>query len=86
MSRHPRAGPLVRKARGQAAHPHPLVEPLAVAAGGGVGELDGYRSYRMEVTSNPCQGSCLWQQLDGYQTLDGATSSTDPPLFPQWVG
>ncbi|SIQ68292.1 hypothetical protein [Aeromonas hydrophila] len=32
--------------------------------------LDGYRSYRMEVTLKPLPKSQPWQQLDGYQTLD----------------
>ncbi|MBL0669849.1 hypothetical protein JD504_03620 [Aeromonas hydrophila] len=32
--------------------------------------LDGYRSYRMEVTLKPLPKSLPWQQLDGYQTLD----------------
>ena len=32
--------------------------------------LDGYRSYRMEVTLNPLPRQLPWQQLDGYQTLD----------------
>ncbi|MDX7921586.1 hypothetical protein SJS82_06530 [Aeromonas media] len=32
--------------------------------------LDGYRSYRMEVTLKPLPGQLPWQQLDGYQTLD----------------
>lgn len=32
--------------------------------------LDGYRSYRMEVTLKPLPKSLPWQQLEGYQTLD----------------
>ncbi|WP_429035373.1 hypothetical protein [Aeromonas media] len=32
--------------------------------------LDGYRSYRMEVTLKPLPRQLPWQQLDGYQTLD----------------
>ncbi|WP_265436879.1 hypothetical protein [Aeromonas media] len=32
--------------------------------------LDGYRSYRMEVTLKPLPGQLPWQQLGGYQTLD----------------
>lgn len=32
--------------------------------------LDGYRSYRMEVTPKPLPKQLPWQQLDGYQTLD----------------
>lgn len=32
--------------------------------------LDGYRSYRMEVTLNPLPKALPWQQLEGYQTLD----------------
>ncbi|MGN4965142.1 hypothetical protein [Aeromonas dhakensis] len=32
--------------------------------------LDGYRSYRMEVTLKSLPKSLPWQQLDGYQTLD----------------
>ncbi|MBC8670135.1 hypothetical protein ACE1BV_05595 [Aeromonas hydrophila] len=32
--------------------------------------LDGYRSYRMEVTLKPLPKSQPWQQLEGYQTLD----------------
>ncbi|HDX8589607.1 TPA: hypothetical protein RQN76_000402 [Aeromonas dhakensis] len=40
----------------------PLVVELA--------SLDGYRSYRMEVTLKPLPKSLPWQQLEGYQTLD----------------
>lgn len=40
----------------------PLVVELA--------SLDGYRSYRMEVTLKSLPKSLPWQQLDGYQTLD----------------
>ena len=32
--------------------------------------LDGYRSYRMEVTLKPLPRQLPWQQLGGYQTLD----------------
>lgn len=32
--------------------------------------LDGYRSYRMEVTLKSLPKTLPWQQLDGYQTLD----------------
>ena len=32
--------------------------------------LDGYRSYRMEVTLKPLPRQLPWQQLDSYQTLD----------------
>ncbi|MHA2758362.1 hypothetical protein [Aeromonas dhakensis] len=32
--------------------------------------LDGYRSYRMEVTLKPLPKALPWQQLEGYQTLD----------------
>ncbi|MBO2901139.1 hypothetical protein [Aeromonas dhakensis] len=32
--------------------------------------LDGYRSYRMEVTLKTLPKTLPWQQLDGYQTLD----------------
>ncbi|HDX8453122.1 TPA: hypothetical protein RQN21_002687 [Aeromonas hydrophila] len=32
--------------------------------------LDGYRSYRMEVTLKPLPKNLPWQQLEGYQTLD----------------
>ncbi|APJ16026.1 TPA: hypothetical protein ACRTM4_003440 [Aeromonas hydrophila] len=32
--------------------------------------LDGYRSYRMEVTLKPLPKSLPWQRLEGYQTLD----------------
>jgi hypothetical protein len=32
--------------------------------------LDGYRSYRMEVTLKPLPKTLPWQQLEGYQTLD----------------
>lgn len=32
--------------------------------------LDGYRSYRMEVTLKPLPKQLPWQQLDSYQTLD----------------
>ncbi|HHQ4647252.1 MULTISPECIES: hypothetical protein [Aeromonas] len=32
--------------------------------------LDGYRSYRMEVTLKPLPKSLPWQQLEDYQTLD----------------
>ncbi|WP_323883628.1 hypothetical protein [Aeromonas hydrophila] len=32
--------------------------------------LNGYRSYRMEVTLKPLPKSLPWQQLDGYQPLD----------------
>ncbi|MFQ2347023.1 MULTISPECIES: hypothetical protein [Aeromonas] len=32
--------------------------------------LDGYRSYRMEVTLKSLPKSLPWQQLEGYQTLD----------------
>ncbi|MDH0348344.1 hypothetical protein [Aeromonas dhakensis] len=32
--------------------------------------LDGYRSYRMEVTLKPLPKALPWQQLAGYQTLD----------------
>ncbi|CAJ1854439.1 hypothetical protein COCAGNCG_02796 [Aeromonas dhakensis] len=32
--------------------------------------LDGYRSYRMEVTLKSPPKSLPWQQLEGYQTLD----------------
>ena len=32
--------------------------------------LDGYRSYRMEVTHKPLPRQLPWQQLDSYQTLD----------------
>ena len=32
--------------------------------------LDGYRSYRMEVTLKPLPKQLPWQQLGGYQTLD----------------
>lgn len=32
--------------------------------------LDGYRSYRMEVTLKPLPRQLPWQQLDGYQSLD----------------
>lgn len=32
--------------------------------------LDGYRSYRMEVTLKPLPKTLPWQQLAGYQTLD----------------
>ncbi|WP_421198687.1 hypothetical protein [Aeromonas enteropelogenes] len=32
--------------------------------------LDGYRSYRMEVTLKSLPKTLPWQQLEGYQTLD----------------
>ena len=32
--------------------------------------LDGYRSYRMEVTLKTLPKNLPWQQLEGYQTLD----------------
>ncbi|RFS28834.1 hypothetical protein [Aeromonas dhakensis] len=32
--------------------------------------LDGYRSYRMEVTLKSLPKALPWQQLEGYQTLD----------------
>lgn len=32
--------------------------------------LDGYRSYRMEVTPRPLPKQLPWQQLGGYQSLD----------------
>ncbi|MGN5159694.1 hypothetical protein [Aeromonas dhakensis] len=32
--------------------------------------LDGYRSYRMEVTLKPLPKTLPWQQLESYQTLD----------------
>ncbi len=32
--------------------------------------LDGYRSYRMEVTPKSLPKQLPWQQLDGYQSLD----------------
>ncbi|WP_071911613.1 hypothetical protein [Aeromonas sp. SCS5] len=32
--------------------------------------LDGYRSYRMEVTLKALPKNLPWQQLEGYQTLD----------------
>lgn len=32
--------------------------------------LDGYRSYRMEVTLQSLPKALHWQQLEGYQTLD----------------
>ncbi|MBL0602148.1 hypothetical protein [Aeromonas dhakensis] len=32
--------------------------------------LDGYRSYRMEVTLKTLPKTLPWQQLEGYQTLD----------------
>ncbi|WP_434663003.1 hypothetical protein [Aeromonas sp. NJAU223] len=32
--------------------------------------LDGYRSYRMEVTPKSLPKTLPWQQLDGYQALD----------------
>ena len=32
--------------------------------------LDGYRSYRMEVTLKPLPKTLPWQQLARYQTLD----------------
>ena len=32
--------------------------------------LDGYRSYRMEITLKPLPKALPWQRLEGYQTLD----------------